>query len=73
MCESGTVRAMTDHSGQESDSRSDGPEDRDRGRTLQRRFRAEELFAGTKEIIIEHQEADYRLRLTSKGKLILTR
>ena len=48
-------------------------EERERGRVAQRRFRTEELFAGTKEIIIEHQEADYRLRLTSKGKLILTR
>ena len=53
--------------------RTEPPEERERGRAAQRRFRAEELFAGTREIIIEHQEADYRLRLTSKGKLILTR
>ncbi|MGE0212022.1 MAG: hemin uptake protein HemP [Parvibaculaceae bacterium] len=58
---------------QPGEAREEAFEERERGRPSQRRFRAEELFAGTREIIIEHQEADYRLRLTSKGKLILTR
>lgn len=65
---------MTGHSGVDPrEPRREPAEERERGRNPQRRFRTEELFAGTKEIIIEHQEADYRLRLTSKGKLILTR
>lgn len=65
---------MTGHPGQDPrQSRIEPAEERERGRAAQRRFRTEELFAGSKEIIIEHQEADYRLRLTSKGKLILTR
>ena len=34
---------------------------------------AEQLFAGEKEIIIRHQGECYRLRRTSKGKLILTK
>jgi hemin uptake protein HemP len=31
------------------------------------------LLAGTRELIIEHGVDAYRLRLTSKGKLILTK
>jgi hemin uptake protein HemP len=31
------------------------------------------LFGGQREIIIEHDGADYRLRVTSNGKLILTK
>lgn len=38
-----------------------------------RRVRVETLLAGTREIIIEHRDDEYRLRLTSKGKLILTK
>jgi len=45
----------------------------DSARTPRRRILSDELFAGSNEIIIVHQEADYRLRVTSKGKLILTR
>lgn len=32
-----------------------------------------ELFAGAKEVVIEHEGARYRLRCTSRGKLILTK
>ena len=32
-----------------------------------------ELFAGSKEVVIEHEGERYRLRCTSKGKLILTK
>jgi hemin uptake protein HemP len=31
------------------------------------------LFAGAREIIIEHAGVEYRLRLTSQDKLILTK
>ncbi|WP_374301906.1 hemin uptake protein HemP [Ferrovibrio sp.] len=31
------------------------------------------LFQAAREIIIEHDGADYRLRLTANGKLILTK
>lgn len=38
-----------------------------------RRIASAALFAGANEIIVEHQGNDYRLRCTSKGKLILTK
>lgn len=38
-----------------------------------RRLGSEELLAGDTEIEIEHGDAVYRLRLTSLGKLILTK
>ncbi len=38
-----------------------------------RQFDAEQLFAGAKEIMIRHAGECYRLRRTSKGKLILTK
>lgn len=31
------------------------------------------LFSGAREVIIEHAGAEYRLRLTSQDKLILTK
>jgi len=31
------------------------------------------LFGGGREVIIRHDGADYRLRLTASGKLILTK
>lgn len=31
------------------------------------------LFQGSREVVIQHDGADYRLRLTSNGKLILTK
>lgn len=34
---------------------------------------SEALFAGTKELVIRHRGEDYRLRLTSQEKLILTK
>lgn len=36
-------------------------------------LRSSDLFAGSREVIIEHQGDLYRLRCTSKGKLILTK
>ncbi len=38
-----------------------------------RRITSNELLAGQKELAIEHSGEEYRLRLTSKGKLILTK
>jgi len=37
------------------------------------RLSSEQLFAGRREIEIEHTGQVYRLRLTSMGKLILTK
>lgn len=37
------------------------------------RLSTSELFAGGSEIVIEHNNEDYRLRITSNGKLILTK
>jgi hemin uptake protein HemP len=37
------------------------------------RVKAVTLLAGAREAIIEHRDEEYRLRLTSKGKLILTK
>jgi hemin uptake protein HemP len=37
------------------------------------RIDSRELFAGEREIIIAHGEDNYRLRLTSQNKLILTK
>ncbi len=38
-----------------------------------RRITSDELFAGCRELVIEHSGEEYRLRITSKGKLILTK
>ena len=37
------------------------------------RVSAASLFDGRTEVIVEHNGQDYRLRITSKGKLILTK
>jgi len=37
------------------------------------RHRVSELLAGTRQAILEHNGQDYRLRITSNGKLILTK
>lgn len=38
-----------------------------------RRLLATELFAGAREVIIVHRDQEYRLRITSNDKLILTK
>lgn len=48
----------------------------DLGTGLKNRFNRisiNDLLRGCSELIIEHAEQDYRLRITSKGKLILTK
>ncbi len=37
------------------------------------RIFVQSLFAGRSEIILVHNDEDYRLRITSRGKLILTK
>lgn len=37
------------------------------------RIQAATLFGGGRELVIVHQEEEYRLRVTRKGKLILTK
>jgi hemin uptake protein HemP len=37
------------------------------------RIQAAALFGGGRELVIVHQEEEYRLRVTRKGKLILTK
>ena len=37
------------------------------------RLRSSDLLSGAREAIIEHGQERYRLRLTSNGKLILTK
>ena len=36
-------------------------------------LRSEHLFGGAQEVLIEHRGSVYRLKLTSLGKLILTK
>jgi hemin uptake protein HemP len=43
------------------------------GEPQRRRLHTDALFAGAHEIEIQHGEAVYRLRITSLGKLILTK
>lgn len=38
-----------------------------------RRVRVEDLLGGGRELIIEHRNEEYRLRMTSNSKLILTK
>lgn len=38
-----------------------------------RRIATSELMAGEREIILDHDGKEYRLRITALGKLILTR
>ena len=38
-----------------------------------RRWRLEDLLGGARETVIEHEGQDYKLRITSNGKLILTK
>ncbi|MEP3196845.1 MAG: hemin uptake protein HemP [Lentilitoribacter sp.] len=36
-------------------------------------YKSDRLFQGQKEIIIQHEDASYRLRITRQGKLILNK
>jgi hemin uptake protein HemP len=41
--------------------------------TANRSVSSEALFAGRRELLIDHAGEEYRLRLTNQGKLILTK
>jgi hemin uptake protein HemP len=43
------------------------------GSTSPKMFNSHEIFEDAQEIVIEHEGDRYRLRRTSKGKLILTK
>lgn len=45
----------------------------DAAEALPRRMDVHELLRGQRELILMLQETEYRLRVTSKGKLILTK
>jgi hemin uptake protein HemP len=38
-----------------------------------RRLKVSDLLAGDREVILDHDGQDYRLRITANGKLILTK
>ena len=38
-----------------------------------RRIKVGDLLRGDREVILEHDSQDYRLRITANGKLILTK
>ncbi|TXI22042.1 MAG: hemin uptake protein HemP [Nitrosomonas sp.] len=40
---------------------------------LRKSINSDALFTGNNEIVIQHREQQYRLRLTRTGKLILTK
>ena len=52
---------------------SNSEETKDNESSTIQRTTTDALFAGHKELIIEHGDEKYRLRITSKGKLILTK
>jgi hemin uptake protein HemP len=43
------------------------------GASTPRRLQVSALLAGAREVILEHDGQDYRLRITANGKLILTK
>jgi len=49
------------------------PDARSQGRLPVRTLRSEELLRGSKEVVIEHAGAVYRLKLTRQNKLILNK
>ena len=50
----------------------DSPESREQN-AGRRRISSQQLFATQNEVVIEHKGEDYRLRITSNDKLILTK
>ena len=38
-----------------------------------RRLKVSELLAGEREVVLEHDGQEYRLRITANGRLILTK
>jgi hemin uptake protein HemP len=55
----------------QGDRQSGPPVDRTPARP--RRLKVSALLQGEREVILEHDSQDYRLRITANGKLILTK
>ena len=49
------------------------PFDRPGAGATPKRIKARELLRGEREVILEHDGHNYRLRITANGKLILTK
>ena len=54
--------------------RSDGRQERlsERPGSAKPYIRSRDLFGAAQEVVIKHNEREYRLRVTAQGKLILT-
>lgn len=52
---------------------SERPDDNTSSRSETPRWQVEQLLNGSREAILVHNGEDYRLRVTSTGKLILTK
>lgn len=61
---------MTDNKKPGSDGAPERPSERPGSATPY--IRSQELFGTAQEVVIEHNEREYRLRVTAQGKLILT-
>jgi hemin uptake protein HemP len=57
----------------QQDSQSTPPVSRSPPGTRPKRIKVSELLQGEREVILEHDSQDYRLRITANGKLILTK
>ena len=57
----------------QQDPESTPPVERSPGGTRLKRIKVSELLGGAREVILEHDSQDYRLRITANGKLILTK
>src|SRR5262245_3486559 len=68
----GADRGCPDMIGQQ-DPESPSPVERSQADTRLKRIKVSELLQGAREVILEHDSQDYRLRITANGKLILTK
>ena len=57
----------------QQDPESTPPVERSPAGTRLKRIKVSELLQGEREVILEHDSQDYRLRITANGKLILTK
>ena len=57
----------------QQDPDSTSPVERSEAGSRLKRIKVSELLQGAREVILEHDSQDYRLRITANGKLILTK
>ena len=57
----------------QQDPESSPPVERSPTGSRLKRIKVSELLQGDREVILEHDSQDYRLRITANGKLILTK